>query len=916
MRRTLLWRTLQSVSLRRQQFTTSTQRLSQAHDNIPLDFKSVEEKWTKRWSAAKLKGASLTSNVSDRSRNANKYYILSMFPYPSGMLHMGHVRVYTISDTLARFRRMLGYEVIHPMGWDAFGLPAENAAIERGVSPADWTRNNIATMKEQMAMILTDFDWDREVTTCDPAYYKWTQRIFIDLYNAGLAYRKNATVNWDPVDQTVLANEQVDHEGRSWRSGAVVEKKKLKQWFFKITDFAEELLEDLAKLDRWPERVKQMQRHWISKSRGAEFIFPLAQGQPISVFTSRPDTIYGVQYIAISPEHHIAIESAKSNPDVAAYINSLDVTAKDHEDRDKLGVFTGAYAKHPFNHSDIPIWVSSYVVSDYGTGAVMGVPAHDERDWAFCQRNHVVDKPKFVVRPMQTNDGEGTFENAPYTGLGQLNEASGEFHGMTSNDAMHAIVNKAVKESVGNWTTKYRLRDWLLSRQRYWGAPIPMIHCPECDVVPVPVQDLPVKLPKNAPLTGKGGSPLSQDQEWVNCTCPKCGGPAKRDTDTMDTFVDSSWYYMRYVDPHNRNEPFDADKASHYLPVDIYIGGVEHAILHLLYARFLTKSLHKIGLFDDSLSPPKGHAEPFTTLLTQGMVHGMTFKDPVTQRFLKPEEVEKTPSGEPIIKATGESPLVSFEKMSKSKYNGVDPKTTIRTHGADATRLHILYKAPPSEVLEWEDDSIIGMRRWLNRVYNLARHAEGTFNPTSPKLETAQMTKEEKDLYRFTNLTIQSVTKSLSQDFGFNTAIADLIKLTNHIMALPELLNIASSPVYAHSLQSLVTMMAPMAPSVGEECWELLTKHGSTSIFAQTWPTFDENGIRVDEFNCTVQVNGKMRFIQQTPIELLEKGQELEQYLKSSAGGAKWLHDGQNIVKAIHVQGGKVVNFIVKPKSK
>ncbi|RIA96498.1 leucyl-tRNA synthetase [Glomus cerebriforme] len=788
-----------------------------------------------------------------------------MFPYPSGILHMGHVRVYTISDTISRFRKMLGYEVIHPMGWDAFGLPAENAAIEHSVHPVDWT----------------------ELTTCNADYYKWTQFLFLKLYKNGLAYQKEAVVNWDPIEQTVLANEQVDAEGRSWRSGAKVEPRKLKQWFLKITDFAEPLLKDLDKLNKWPDRVKQMQRYWIGKSEGAEFDFFVNVNREttflIKVFTSRPDTIFGVHYLAISIDHALASKDFLPS-DVYSKVLKLTEEMKQYlteanENKFNQGVNTGLYATHPITGATIPIYIASYVVSDYGTGAVMGVPAHDQRDWNFTKANRIIDEKdiKRVVKP--TYNGVDFIEKGEvYTSYGILTSDCGQYAGMTSKNANNAIVNDAEKGGYGRSAVQYRLRDWLISRQRYWGAPIPMIHCPRCNAVPVPESELPVILPTNISLTGRGGSPLKYVEDWLNIKCPKCHGPAKRDTDTMDTFVDSSWYFIRYTDPNNTLLPFSHDKASKYLPVDVYVGGVEHAILHLLYSRFFAKFLHQLGMY---ASMHDNTQEPFKQLVTQ---------------------------------STGLAPEISFEKMSKSKYNGIDPETTIEKYGADATRLHILFKAPISEVLEWEDSSIVGMQRWILRVWRLVESVANSPQQNDDLiLDMRMMNNEERETYRLINFTIKELTKIFSETYSFNTAVSHLIKLTNHLTSISPNVN-KSRPVYIYGVRCLVKMMAPMAPSIGEEFWEDLNENKKTqTVFEEPWPKVDNKGLNVDDVTCVVQVNGKMRFSLQVPSSILQDNLAVEMLIRKSNNGQKLIEDnkiGKKIKRVIHANSGKIVNFV------
>ncbi|ORX98703.1 leucyl-tRNA synthetase [Basidiobolus meristosporus CBS 931.73] len=847
-----------------------------------------------------------------------------MFPYPSGMLHMGHVRVYTICDSISRFRKMLGQEVIQPMGWDAFGLPAENAAIERGIHPAAWTEKNVQAMKQQMERILTDFDWSREVTTSDPNYYKWTQKIFLDLYKAGLVYRKNALVNWDPVDQTVLANEQVDAEGKSWRSGAIVEKKNLEQWFIKITEYADELVDDLKLLKNWPERVKQMQNNWIGRSRGSEFTFKIADHESdLTVFTSRPDTLYGAMYLVVAPEHPLISKKflpSEHADQVLAFVDKHKNSQAHDEERSKEGVKTGLFAVHPLTQERIPIFVSPYVLADYGTGAVMGVPAHDERDWEFTQLNNVAsnDEIKVVVRP----EGDEQIQ-LPFTQTGVLTELNRSYSGLSSEEAMKQITTEAIEKGFGTAKTQYRLRDWLVSRQRYWGAPIPMIHCPKCKTVPVPEEQLPVVLPTDVTFSGRGGSPLQQLDNWVNVQCPCCHGPAKRDTDTMDTFVDSSWYFFRHADPSNTTKPFSHEIASKLMPVDMYIGGVEHAILHLLYSRFLSKFMLKQNHYEDKTGSGPGHGEPFNRLLTQGMVHGKTFKCPTTGKFLMPHEIEIQDDGSALLKSTGKPATIAFEKMSKSKYNGVDPEETIETHGADATRLHILYKAPPEDVLEWDDQSIVGMKRWLARVWRLVDGVRSTDHGHNQNwdFDVSKMNEKEREIYYITNNTIKETTNVFQNSYTLNTGIAFLIKLTTALTNVSPSLDSSNpisvgdasiSPVYMHAVQSLVKMMSPVAPSVGEECWETLgcTHDNWTSVFEESWPKVDPRALVQEETTCVVQVNGKTRFTVTLPTSQLNNQQEIESSIRKHEKANKWINQA-TVKKMIVVKGGKLVNFIV-----
>ncbi|PVU94431.1 hypothetical protein BB561_002551, partial [Smittium simulii] len=713
-------------------------------------FKDIEAKWVERWNYSSRKNANailsthhnIQKKNSERSLDSTKntfFYVLSMFPYPSGDLHMGHVRVYTISDSIARYHHLTGKNVIHPMGWDAFGLPAENAAIDNDVSPNEWTKKNIQTMKSQLKTMLVDVDWEREISTCDPEFYKWTQYIFLQLWKSGLIYQKNASVNWDPVDMTVLANEQVDKNGNSWRSGAKVEKKKLKQWFLKISDFSEELLQDLDKLELWPENVKQMQRNWIGKSVGVEFDFSvktLDKNLTLSVFTSRPDTIFGVSYIAISTEHYL-VDKKYLPSDKAESIIDFSKSLSKNSDKNinsKIGIETGLFASHPLDpKKKIPVFIANYVLADYGSGAVMGVPAHDSRDFDFANANGITD---FI-------SDSGKSELFCEKGVLKKIPANDIFGGLSSDDAAKRILEICKISGLGRVKTQYKLKDWLVSRQRYWGTPIPFVYCSSCGPTPVAESDLPVKLPVDVSLSKRGGSILNSLEKWKNTKCPSCGNHAVRETDTMDTFVDSSWYYFRFLDNLNNKLPFDPVKINSLMPVDIYIGGIEHSILHLLYSRFITKALQTSSTLkynssvlnevkkdlDNPLSI-ENTVEPFKRLLTQGMVHGITFKDPETERYLKPNELEYTNESEiPWIKSSKKKPLISYEKMSKSKFNGVDPRSVIAEYGADVARLYILFKAPPQDVLEYDTKSIVGMQRWVAKLFRIVSMVEIKFKP-------------------------------------------------------------------------------------------------------------------------------------------------------------------------------------------
>jgi leucyl-tRNA synthetase len=845
---------------------------------------AIESKWQQDWEARQLYKTDTTSNKP-------KYYALSMFPYPSGNLHMGHVRNYVITDVLARQKRMQGHRVLHPMGWDAFGLPAENAAIERNIHPATWTYQNIAHMRTQLKKLGLSIDWDREVATCSPDYYRWTQWIFLKFHQAGLAYQKEGSVNWDPIDQTVLANEQVDGEGRSWRSGAIVEKKLLKQWYFKITEYAEQLLADLAQLDGWPEKVRLMQTNWIGKSVGADLEFPIENSsEKIAVFTTRPDTVYGVSYVVLAPEHPLTnqVTTAAQKSAVDAFIaevqsqTDIDRTA---EDKPKRGVFTGAMATNPFTGKTVPIWIADYVLYSYGTGAVMGVPAHDIRDFKFATQYQLP-----ITQVIVGEDGNTDLQ-AAYTDQGKMIN-SGQFDGLASLAAKQAIIEYADKQGYGRAKVQFKLRDWLISRQRYWGAPIPIIHCAKCGAVPVPVADLPVRLPEDVEFTGKGGNPLGQLASWVNVPCPSCTAPARRETDTMDTFVDSSWYFLRYPDAGNDQAIFDPAIANDWMAVDQYVGGVEHAVLHLLYARFFTKVIRDAG--GDGSNKFLNFDEPFKRLLTQGMVQATTYKNPQTGKYIPSANVAD-PSN-PQDPDTGDALELSFEKMSKSKYNGVDPEDVLAKYGADTARMFVLFKAPPEKDLEWNEADVEGQSRFLNRVWRLVAGYD-----LSKPLVTGEFSKEEKNLRRSIHQAIQAVTEDLSGAYQFNTAISELMKLSNALTdaKLPE------SPVYAEGIKTLMLLAAPFAPHLAEELWQQAGQSGS--IHQQPWPLTDVAALVADEITIAIQVMGKMRGTIQVPAS--SDAAALEAYVRESEIAQRSIA-GKEIKKVIVVPG-KLVNLIV-----
>ncbi|MDF5731771.1 MAG: leucine--tRNA ligase [Rhizonema sp. PD38] len=872
----------------------------------------IEEKWQHTWTELGLDQTS-----TDNSKP--KFYVLAMFPYPSGYLHMGHVRNYTITDVIARLKRMQGYRVLHPMGWDAFGLPAENAAIDRGVPPAQWTYQNIAQMRQQLKPLGLSIDWDCEIATCSPDYYKWTQWIFLQFLKVGLAYQKEAAVNWDPIDQTVLANEQVDSEGHSWRSGAKVERKLLRQWFLKITDYAEELLNDLDKLTGWPERVKLMQANWIGKSTGAYLEFPIVgvttamdelsvgstnhpSGAKIGVYTTRPDTVYGVTYVVLAPEHPLTklVTTPERLAAVETFIqevsnqSELERTA---EDKPKRGIPTGGIAINPFTGEEIPIWIADYVLYEYGTGAVMGVPAHDVRDFKFAKEQNLPIKVVIVPPDNEETPHEASLKQA-YTEAGILvNSAS--FDGITSTEGKSAIVEYAEKQGFGKARVQYRLRDWLISRQRYWGAPIPVIYCPNCGTVPVPEEDLPVLLPDDVAFTGRGPSPLSQIESWVNVPCPTCGTRALRETDTMDTFIDSSWYFLRYPDARNEHQVFDSAKTNDWMPVDQYVGGIEHAILHLLYSRFFTKVLRDSPRGDSSAKQGLLNVdEPFQRLLTQGMVQGVTYKNPVTKKYIPPAQVDPA---NPVDPETGEQLEVFNEKMSKSKFNGVYPEEVLGQYGADTARMFILFKAPPEKDLIWEDADVEGQSRFLNKVWRLVLDFSNQPRANVAGQNVASLTKPEKELRRAIHTAIKKVTEDLEGEYQFNTAVSELMKLRN---SLEDAISKDSS-VYAEGIQTLVLLLAPFAPHISEELWHQL---GHTeSVHTQAWPQFDPAALVADETTLVIQVNGKTRGTLQVPAQADKT--ELEKYALESEVAQR--HIEGKVIKKVIVVPGKLVNFVV-----
>lgn len=868
----------------------------------PLSVQELDDKWLKIWQDHPSRFAK------EPSKQDDSYFALSMIPYPSGNLHIGHLRVYTISDVLARYRRMNGYKVVHAMGWDAFGLPAENAAIERNVDAGEWTISNIAKMKEQMNLMFADFDWEREFVSSSPDYYKWTQKLFLMLQEKGLAYRKEAMVNWDPVEKTVLANEQVDAEGRSWRSGAIVEKKMLNQWFLGITAYSATLLKDLDILDQWPDRVKVMQKNWIGKSEGAKLVFSVGESHAtdfLSTFTTRPDTLHGLQYMAIALNHPLSLEFAQKYPELQQFIESAQDLPEDSKAGFKLPNFHIANPLTP-DVCDIPVFVAPYVISDYGHGTVMGCPGHDSRDFEFWTTN----MPDIPVKVVITPPKDAVLDGEIYTGKnGFLNDSCGEFSGLPSAEGGKQIVEKLKANGSGDFDVQWRLRDWLISRQRFWGAPIPIIHCDSCGPVPVPDKELPVILPAGL------NAPLASSEEFIKTSCPSCGSQAKRDTDTMDTFMDSSWYFFRYADPKNEDKIFSYDSASALLPVDIYIGGIEHAIMHLLYARFISKFLHT----NNNWSGGDLNGEPIRRLVTQGMVHGKTLNDPDTGKFLKPDEVDKTNPDKPLVKSTQKEAVITYEKMSKSKYNGANPEECIQRHGADATRAHILFQAPVMDVLNWDEAKIAGVKRWLAKVKSFAgtlsdqleEAAKGkkldSILASSKALNISELQDEDSKVWIEVQKLVKSITDSFHDNLSLNTVISDYMKLTNAITSAKS----TSLPLSLYAFERLIKVMAPVVPATAEECWEHVqaTAHPAgkwTSIFKEDWPKVEELPAALGRFS--IIINGKRRFVLNAPQTLVGQEEQLRDLIMASPEAQSWLY-GKTISKFIVPQKGFAVTI-------
>jgi len=851
----------------------------------------IELHWQQHWEACGQYG------TPEPQPGQSTFYALSMFPYPSGSLHMGHVRNYVITDVVARVQRMKGKAVLHPMGWDAFGLPAENAAIERSVEPSQWTEQNIAQMHTQLDALGLSIDWKREVNTSQPDYYRWTQWIFLELFAAGLAYQKEAAVNWDPVDQTVLANEQVDSEGRSWRSGALVERRLLRQWFLGITHYAKDLLADLDLLEGWPERVRTMQANWIGCSTGAQVLFPLADptnGQDpvaVEVFTTRPDTLFGVTYMVLAPEHPLvdSLTHGEHQEAVSAFRAEMARTStmeRTAEDQPKRGVPLGAHVQHPLTGETIPVWIADYVLLDYGSGAVMGVPAHDSRDFDFAHHHHL---PIKVVITPDGHHADGLEEAFCDPGI-LVN--SGAFSGLPSQEAKAQITAALAKGQLGQEKTTYRLRDWLVSRQRYWGCPIPIIHCPDCGAVPVPQDQLPVQLPRDLQLAGKGGSPLAKAKDWLHVACPSCGKPAQRETDTMDTFMCSSWYFLRYADANNPQEAFRRERVDQWLPVDQYVGGVEHAILHLLYSRFFTKALADRGFL--------GFREPFQRLLTQGMVQAITYRNPRTGKYVAPAQVQNP--DQPLDPDDGHPLEVFFEKMSKSKLNGVDPTLVIGKYGADTARMFILFKAPPEKDLEWSDADVEGQFRFLQRLWRLGaafQQRGGRLNGMEAST-TSETNPMDHQVRRCVHTAIQAIGEDLDGAYRFNTAVSELMKLANGLSHLHK----ASAAVQVEAMDTMLRLLAPFAPHVAEELWRQLGGQGS--VHSQNWPQLDLEALKQELMDVVIQIQGKTRGSMKVPSTASRE--ELEHLVCSSEIAQRWLKGA--MPRRVIVVPGRLVNLV------
>jgi len=854
----------------------------------------IESKWQKFWEETKL------FKVKEDPKK-EKYYLLEMFPYPSGNIHMGHVRNYTIGDVVARYKRMQGFNVLHPMGWDAFGMPAENAAIANNSHPAKWTYENIDAMQFQLKLLGFSYDWDREIATCNPEYYQWEQWLFLKMYEKEMAYRKESFVNWCEPCQTVLANEQVE-AGLCWRCGQQVRQKKLWQWFFRITDYAQDLLSYCEKLPGWPEKVITMQKNWIGKSTGAEIRFPIENSdEQIPVFTTRQDTVYGATFMCLAPEHPLVVKLSKGTSqekEVSEFIDRIsmqDRSVKAVESYEKEGVYIGAYCINPLSGIRMPIYTANFALMEYGTGAVMSVPSHDQRDFEFA-RKYGLDVI-VVVKPHDADLDPATMTEA-FTGEGVMIN-SYRFNGIDSEQALDDIASYLEEKGIGKKTTSFRLRDWGISRQRYWGAPIPIIHCEKCGIVPVPEKDLPILLPEDADLLEGGKSPLSTLEYFTKTPCPACGSSeARRETDTMDTFVESSWYYERYCSPNCKTAMFDREAVDYWMPVDQYIGGVEHAILHLLYSRYYTRVLYDFGLVN--------YKEPFTRLLTQGMVCKETVSCP-EHGFLLPEEI-KGAGEERLCKQCGQHTIVGrVEKMSKSKKNVIDPKILLEKFGADTTRLFCLFAAPPERDLEWSEQGVEGGYRFLNRVWRLALNWGILIRGTKPfNGSPDQLDDDSRALFKKNHATIKKVTRDIEDRFHFNTAISAVMELVNTMYGIDfDDQNSQKAEVMRLSMESVALLLSPIVPHFAEELWEALGF--DTSILLAPWPSYREDALIKDELLIVVQVNGKLR--SKFNVDADADDDTLKEMALSDERVLKFI-DGKPIKKIIVVKE-KLVNIVV-----
>lgn len=854
----------------------------------------IEPKWQRKWEEDRLFCVS-------EDENKSKYYLLEMFPYPSGRIHMGHVRNYTIGDVVARYMTMRGFNVIHPMGWDAFGMPAENAAIKANTHPATWTYNNIAQMKEQLKQMGFSYDWSRELATCDVSYYRWEQLMFLKMYEQGLAYRAKSYVNWCTVCQTVLANEQVE-AGLCWRCNQPVEQKEMAQWFLKITDYADELLEYCDRLPGWPERVLTMQRNWIGKSYGAIIHFPREDGgEPIKVYTTRQDTVYGATFMSLAVEHPLSLELCRGRLEEASVKKFIEKTKRiqrserTSEFLEKEGVFTGGYCRNPMTGERMPIYVANFVLMEYGTGAVMAVPTHDQRDFEFAQ---LYGLPLKVVVNPRDQELDSHNMKAAYEEDGILVN-SGEFSGMESAAAREAINRYLESNGLGEASVSYRLRDWLISRQRYWGAPIPMTYCDQCNIVPVPEEDLPVVLPLDASLTPSGGTPLPTLKEFVETTCPRCGGDARREVDTMDTFMESSWYFMRYTCPDYEDGPLDRARNDYWMPVDQYIGGIEHAVLHLLYSRFFTKVLRDMGMV--------GQDEPFTNLLTQGMVCKETVRCP-KHGWLDPEDVVEEESEVYGCRECGSLAAVGRkEKMSKSKGNVVDPGDLVERYGADTVRLFCLFASPPEKDLEWSDRGVEGSARFLNRLWRLVYESHQKLKGVSTYDGSGLLQGELGTLHRKIHQTIRKVTEDIEQRFHFNTAISAVMELVNAIYQFhsKEHQGAEALSVLRLAAETALVLISPMVPHIADEMWEALGHE--SSVVQEGWPLWDIEAVIEEQQLIVVQVNGKLR--NKIHVSPSASNEEIQEAALADERIKKFISDKP--IRKVVVVPGRLVNVVV-----